>query len=333
MKKVFIYTFIIVALALMSCAHTPSGSPAAGIYRQGMTLFNSGQIDLAAIEFRKANAADPEYAPPYAMLGRVYLSKGDSYRAEMFFRKALALDPSETQIYGWIGDIYWQDGDHDKAMEYYGRCPEDNPHYAVLRFRLGMRAFQEGRLSEARDEFLRATKFPDYWGGYYGLGLLDCADGFYEQAIQNFSKVHKDSAECEIDYWLGKSYYHLDKRPQAYLHYRRYCCAADNCEMKNEAKALADQIEKVITEPDSGIIDTSLIIPFALKSVSDIAVGICDLDGKVVKYLFRGAITRGEYTLKWDGTTDGGQRATRGIYLGFVDCDEGLEVYPINLDK
>ncbi len=324
---------IAISIVLLSCAHMPSGSPAAGFYRQGMSLFNSGNIEKAAIEFRKANAADPMFAPAYAMLGRVYMDKGDTYRAEMFFRKALALDDSDTRIYGWIGDIYWNEGDHDEAMEYYERCPDDDPHYAVLHFRLGMRAFQEGRSSDARGEFLKSLKFPDFWGGHYGLGLLECADGFYEQAIENFSKVHSDSADCELSYWMGKSYYNLGKEPEAYLYFKRFCETADNCEMKKEAERAAEEIEEIITNPDSGLIDTSMVIPFILSNVSDLSVGICDMNGRVVKYLFRGSITKGDYTLEWDGTTSEGESATDGVYLGFVDCDEGLEVYPILLDK
>ncbi len=333
MKKQITYILILFSLLLLSCAHTPSGSPAAGIHRQGMTFFNAGDIDKAAIEFRRANAADPTYAPPYAMLGRVYMDKGDTYRAEMFFRKSLALDPSNSEIYGWIGDIYWQDGDHDKAMEYYSKCPEDNPHYAVLRFRLGMRAYQSGDFSEARGEFLRALKFPEYWGGHYGLGLLACADGYYEEAIEHFSKVKDESADCDVMYWLGKAYLNLDKEPQAYLYYRRFCSSAENCEMKSEAERTADEIEEAITNPDSGLVDTCRVIPFRLESVSDIAVGVCNLDGEVLKYLFQGSITRGDYTLEWDGTTSEGERVPKGVYLGFVDCTEGLEVFPILLEE
>jgi len=325
---------IIIALLFIGCAHNPSGSPASGFFRQGMTLFNTGNIEQAAIEFRKANAADPLFAPAYSMLGRVYLDKGDTYRAEMFFRKSLALDDSNTEIYGWIGDIYWHEGNEEKAMEFYERCPDDDPHYAVLHFRIGMRAYQSGKSDDARSEFEKALRFPEYWGGHYGLGILACADGFYDEAIANFKKARNDSAECDISFWLGKSYLNLDKEPQAYLYYRRFCNNENaDGELKKEAERTADLLESSITNPDSGTIDTSLVIPFRLETVTDLNVGVCDMEGQVVKYLFQGSITRGDYTLTWDGTTSDGDRADGGIYLGFIESNDDLEVYPIILQK
>ncbi len=318
------------SILLSGCAHTPTGSPASGFFHEGITLFNTGRIDESAILFRRANAADPLFAPAYAMLGRVYLDKGDTYRAEMFFRKSLAIDNTKTEIYGWIGDIYWQEGDHDKAVDFYERCPKDDPHYAVLHYRLGMRAYQGGKPGDARIEFEKALNFPDYWGGHYGLGLLACSDGYYEDAIAHFKSARRDSAEAEIDYWLGKSYYNLGQGPQAFIYCKRYSNSDGAAgELKKEANKIADELEDKITDIEEGLLDTSLVIPFKLDNVAEVAVGIFDLDGNLVKYLFRGSITRGEYTMTWDGTTAGGEIAASGVYLGFVDSENRFDLFPI----
>jgi len=334
-RDIFIgWILVVVGAFFAGCAHTRSGSPAAAFVREGLTFFNTGRFDEAAILFRKANAADPYYAPAYTFLGRIYQVRGDTYRAEMFYRKALALDDTATEIYGWIGDIYWEDGDTARAVEFYERCPSDDPHYAVLHYRLGMRAFQSGRSRTAREEFEKALVFPDYWGGHYGIGLLKAIDGRFEEAIEHLEAAECDSTEPELIYWLAKSYYQLGREPEAYLYYRRYSSleTADD-ELKREAEKTADELEDKITRGEGVTLDTSYVIPFIVEKNTDLSVGIYDIDGRLVKTLFRGCITRGDYTLTWDGTDADGNVVDHGIYLGFVDDDRGIALRPMLWNK
>ncbi len=331
-KYIILISFAI--LFFTSCAHIPSGSPAAGFVREGVTLFNAGKIDDSAILFRKAYAADPNYAPAYKMLGRVYLAKGDTYRAEMFFRKSLALDKSLTEIYGWIGDIYWADGDTDKAMEYYERCPDDDPHYAILHYRIGMRAYQDGRFDDAHAGFEKALNFPDYWGGHYGVGLLAYIDNQYDIAIEHFKKASSDSADPDVLYWIAKCYLKLGSNIEAYLYFKRYTHGEDiSEELEHEAEREANRLYDYIAEACSGDLDSLLTMPFKLPSNENISVGVFDIEGRLVKMLFKGFLTHGEYSMTWNGTDSEDNPVDNGIYLGFIERAEGIKLYPLRLSE
>lgn len=318
------------AILFVGCAHVPSGSPGASFYREGISLYNSGKLDESASMFRKAYGADPQYAPAYMMLGKYYFAKGDSYRAEMFFRKALALDDELTQIYGFIGDIYWEDGDTTQAMDYYERCPKEDFHYAVLHYKIGMREYQGGNSSKAKTEFRKAIDTHDYWGGHYGLGLLAFGNKNYEKALDEFNLIENSAEVDDAIYWLGRTYYQLGWEPEAYLYLKRYThCEEAKSNLASEANEIACRLKDRIANPDSCEVDSTCIIPFKLDENSDLTVGVYNLEGQLVKTIFQGCITHGDYTLTWKGIDEEGNEVPEGMYLGFIKTDERLKLHPM----
>ncbi|MCK5832752.1 tetratricopeptide repeat protein [bacterium] len=318
---------------LGGCAHIQVESPAAGFVREGTSLFNADKIDESAILFRKAYAADPFFAPAYKMLGRVYLAKGDNYRAEMFFRKSLALDSSNSEIYGWIGDIYWADGDTAGAFEYYQKCPKEDPHYAILHYRLGVREYQNGHIDKARNEFEKALEYPEFWGGHFGLGLISFSNGEYQNAATYFHEAERSCAEPEVSFWLAKSYRMQARDAEAYFYFKQFTNSIQGeCLLCPEAEESAKQLKSAVV--DSSLeIDTSLVIPFTVLEHDVLEVGIFDLEGRLVKSLFNGWITKGDYTLEWNGENSNGELMDNGVYLGCVERKFDLELKPILLEK
>lgn len=332
-KRIFIFISVItVAIVLVSCAHAPSGSPASALVRQGIALFNEGKIDESASFFRQGYAIDPLYAPAYAMLGRVYLSKNDGYRAEMFFRKALALDPKMTELYGYLGDIYFASGDTAKGFEYYAKCPKEDPHYAILYYKLGMKSLEDGKSQLAREEFEKALSSRSFWGAHFGLGLLAYFDRDYENAILHLKKAQCDSADKRVYFYLGKSLSALGRNAEAYIFFKRYSRFSEaNPDMKSEAESLSKSLADSLSNRCP--LDSTLVIAFKLPTDSELSVGVCDMDGSIVKMLFTGWISRGNYTMKWNGTDNDGNPVARGIYLGFVDCNGKMDIRPMILDR
>ncbi len=332
-KKRLLPIFSFVFISIMACAHIPTESPAAAFFREGTSLFNDGKIDESALFFRKAYAADPLYAPAYAMLGRVYLENGDTYRAEMFFRKSLALDPSNSEIYGWIGDIYWSEGDSAKAIEYYEKCPKEDSHYSVLHFRLGMRAYQNGRASFARGEFEKALTDPDFWGGHFGMGLMAFADGDPTEALMAFHRADRTDADPDVKYWIAKSYRALGRDAEAYLYFKQFTnsCPPEN-ELHSEAETLAEELAPALTGPEAPL-DSTLVIPFEVADHDVLEVGVFDLEGRLVKSLFEGWITKGDYSLTWDGDDSEGNPVENGIYIGCIEREFDVKLIPMLLQK
>jgi len=317
-----------------ACAHISTESPAAGFVREGISLFNAGKIDESAIFFRRAYAADPLFAPAYMWLGRVYLEQGDDYRAEMFFRKSLSLDASRTEIFGWIGDIYWAQNDTTRALEYYSKCPKDNPHYSVLHFRLGMREYQSGNARAARAEFEKALAHPDFWGAHFGLGLIAFSDGEFEKATVFFHQADRLCAEPEVKYWLGKSYRMRGRSAEAYFYFTRYANSGchEGDELCPQAVEHAEELKDAVLGPECEP-DTMLVIPFKVKEQDVVDVGVFDTDGNLVKSLFTGWITKGEYTLTWNGMNADGEPVENGLYLGCIEREFDISLLPMLLNK
>ncbi|GEM_PF-3349630 len=58
-----------------------------------------------------------------------------------------------------------------------------------------------------------------------------------------------------------------------------------------------------------------ILIPFQLKTTSEIQIDIYDIRGRLIKTLFSGKKTVGVHRLSWDGKTNSGQEAASGLYF------------------
>ena len=67
-----------------------------------------------------------------------------------------------------------------------------------------------------------------------------------------------------------------------------------------------------LPNPTSGGATIAFSLPAPAQSVR---LALYDIRGRRVKTLFDGALDAGPQTVSWDGLTDGGTRATAGIYF------------------
>ncbi len=56
------------------------------------------------------------------------------------------------------------------------------------------------------------------------------------------------------------------------------------------------------------------IIPFKLKTLSEIQIAIYDIRGRLIKTLFSGSKPAGRHKIVWNGKTDSGKEAASGVY-------------------
>lgn len=73
-------------------------------------------------------------------------------------------------------------------------------------------------------------------------------------------------------------------------------------------------------------------ITFSLAHNEKLRVNVYDLQGNHLKSLYSGFLARGDYDLDWKGATEKGERASEGLYMGFVEGCSILKVEPIYLD-
>lgn len=99
---------------------------------------------------RKAIAIDESSAGAHALLGRVYIRRGDLDRALDEMKRALALNPSDPDSYAGLGNTLLLLGDVDGAIKAIGTAVEYQPDISPTNYyRLGMAYILAGRNTDA----------------------------------------------------------------------------------------------------------------------------------------------------------------------------------------
>lgn len=81
----------------------------------GSAYLSQGQPDQAEIEFNKALAINPRYAPAYYNLGLVAESKKDYVKSVDFFKKAIETNPTFSEPYQYLSSKYYDEGQYESA--------------------------------------------------------------------------------------------------------------------------------------------------------------------------------------------------------------------------
>jgi hypothetical protein len=71
-------------------------------------------------------------------------------------------------------------------------------------------------------------------------------------------------------------------------------------------------ILKNVINPDLGEVTT---LHYVLGSTGTVTIGVYDLAGDLVRVLYRGSRTAGDYLETWDGKTSSGRTVARGVYF------------------
>ena len=105
-------------------------------------------------------------------LGLIYHSQGDLEAAAVEYKKAIEADPKNADAHHNLGLIYHSQGDLDTAISEYQIAIEINPEYAQAHHNLGLIYVSQSALSVAISEFQIAVEIdPECSQPYYGLAL------------------------------------------------------------------------------------------------------------------------------------------------------------------
>jgi tetratricopeptide (TPR) repeat protein len=94
----------------------------------GVTFYESGAIDLAIEEFRRATKRVPWVATYWLNLGAALLDKDKGEEAESALRRALRLKPNSQSAYYHLAQLYKKRGDQAATRAAYEKAIELGPH-------------------------------------------------------------------------------------------------------------------------------------------------------------------------------------------------------------
>lgn len=109
--------------------------------------------------YNSAISQDPSYKLSYNNLASAYIIKGEFYKAIGTLQDALKIDPRFSEALNNLGVAFFYIDSPGKAMENLDRAREIDPSYNAPLFNLGKIAYEEKKVTEAKE----------YWTAYMKL--------------------------------------------------------------------------------------------------------------------------------------------------------------------
>ncbi len=108
------------AFVLILCLATPAQAAdragASAAMRAGLTQFYAGNPRAARVQLLNAIKADPSWALPHAVEGRINLALGDGIAAQSELERAMAAGMKEAEISHLLAEAFLLQGDTNRAM-------------------------------------------------------------------------------------------------------------------------------------------------------------------------------------------------------------------------
>lgn len=118
----------------------PIGERVAALMRAGVDAAHSGELDQAAVAFRKAVEVDQTDPEAWVSLGVVLVRTGDEVRGVEAFRRALRAMPGHPEAHRNLAVVLDRQGRGAEAARHYraflAKSPADSPDRAAIMARL-----------------------------------------------------------------------------------------------------------------------------------------------------------------------------------------------------
>lgn len=181
------------ALSIILAVQTASPSPAVQHLHAGVQAVQSGQLDAAVAEFKKATEIDPRLAPAFLDLGEALIEKNDYAAAVTPLKRALELDPKIEGGHRLLGYALLAQGYATEAIPHLEKAHDEDV--------LGIALLEADRLPEAVIVLQKAlAKHPDdpdllyYYGRACGLLSKQVFDDL-EARFPDSARAHEMMAQ------------------------------------------------------------------------------------------------------------------------------------------
>ena len=134
------------------------------MFLQGMVLEKQKKFDEGIAVMSEIIAQNPDHAGALNYVGYTWADKGKNLdEAEKFIKRALELQPEDPYILDSLGWVYYRQGRYTESYEHLVSSFLKAPNEFVVLTHLGDVLVKLGRVSEARDYYVRASHLkPDH---------------------------------------------------------------------------------------------------------------------------------------------------------------------------
>jgi len=159
-------------------------------FRSAVALYRSGKLDAAIVQYQRAIAFDPTFAPAHANLGAALHAQGKLDAAVASYARALTLNPNYPEAHNGLGAALQLQGKLNEAAASYARALALAPDYAEAHSNLGAVRQVQGRLEEAIESYRRAVALkPDNAVAHGNLGAALQEKGRLREALASYHRA------------------------------------------------------------------------------------------------------------------------------------------------
>ncbi|MDE3187031.1 MAG: tetratricopeptide repeat protein, partial [Acidobacteriota bacterium] len=142
-------------------------------FTYGVSMFQHGYLEQAAVSFQQVIAAKPDNADAYYNLGTLNLRKNDFSEARRYLEMTVKLRPDYPEAWNNLGMIAAQQGRPDEAIRSFQQSLSQRPGYAIALLNLGNVYRRQRSFDQAQQCLTRALALqPDDPEINYSLGML-----------------------------------------------------------------------------------------------------------------------------------------------------------------
>ncbi len=163
------------------------GILAATAFREGITLYDQGNLSEANTRFVSAVNHNPNYLEAIKWAARTYQEEEDNGNAIRYWRAALSIDPNDEAAKYFLSTLLASSSYNARpSLNNLDTSRVDNP------FDKGLESYQLTDFQAAKKYFLLATKKePDEGEAWGWLGRIHFEQGNYKKALRYYNKALK----------------------------------------------------------------------------------------------------------------------------------------------
>jgi len=180
-------------------------------YKLGWLLLNRGLNAEALKNFEEIQRREPDNALAYEGIGRVNIALKDYDKAGKNLEKALQLKPDFWQCHALFAFLYDRQGRYDDAIASYQKAIAIKSDSFLLYNNLGMSYYMKGDYEKSVEAYIHALKVNEKAppATYNNLGIALGKLGRYNDAMNIFKRAGDEASACNnmgMVYMADKKY-------------------------------------------------------------------------------------------------------------------------------
>ncbi|HET7289822.1 MAG TPA: tetratricopeptide repeat protein, partial [Thermodesulfobacteriota bacterium] len=191
-RMLFLDNRIEESLAELELAEQADPSSAYLKYNLALVYMTIGRMQDAMAKLQESIKTDPDFAPTYTLLGKIYASSQDPKEREQsvgILERAVQLDPDDAESLLFLGIMDTEAGNYESAEARFKKITELYPDNEKSYFFLGKLYYEKGDYARAEENYKKALDI----NPSFGSALVELALVYEQQGkMKESERIYQD---------------------------------------------------------------------------------------------------------------------------------------------